>query len=505
MENFFGKIDKRIFWVSAAICILFVIWAMLSPTGVTAAFTVIFNFSIQNLGWTYMISVALFLIFCIALALSKYGNIRLGKDNEKPEYSTASWFAMLFSAGMGIGLIFWGVAEPVYHFAGSPFSESGTPAAAATAMRTSFFHWGLHPWAIYGVVAMALAYFSFRKGLPCLISSCFYPILGEKGVKGPIGKTIDIIAVVCTIFGVATSLGLGTMQINSGLNFLYGIPNTTSVSLIIVAVITCLFTLSAVTGIGRGIKWLSNINMIIAFILMAFFLFAGPTRYLLNMFTESVGLYLQDIVGLSFFLDTQGEVAVRTGYDWMGAWTVFYWAWWITWGPFVGAFIARISRGRTIREFVMGILVAPTILSFLWFTFFGGTAIHMELFDKLPISAAVFKDVTSALFVTFSHMPMAGLFSLLAVFMIVTFFVTSADSATFVVGMMTSGGDINPKSSLKILWGVLLGCIAGMLLITGGLKAVQTVALAIGFPFMVIMLFMMYSMLKAFKQDEGTK
>ncbi|MEL7565093.1 MAG: BCCT family transporter [Dehalobacterium sp.] len=503
MEKILGKIDQRIFWVSAVICLLFVVWAMIAPGAVTNAFSVIFNFTIQNLGWAYMICGVLFLLFCVALAFSKYGKIKLGKDNEEPEYSTASWFAMLFSAGMGIGLVFWGVAEPVYHFAGAPFTESGTPQAATEAMRASFFHWGLHPWSFYGVVAMALAYFSFRKGLPGLISSTFYPILGEEGVKGPIGKTIDIIAVVCTLFGVATSLGLGVMQINGGLNFVYGLPNTIPVSLAIVAIITCLFTISAVTGINKGIKWLSNMNMVIAFILLIFFLFAGPTRYLLNMFTESLGYYIQNIVWLSFFLDTQGEVAARTGYDWVGAWPVFYWAWWITWAPFVGSFIARISRGRTVKEFVMGILVAPTLLSFLWFTFLGGTAIHMELFDKIPISEAVFSDVTSALFVTFNNLPMGQLFSLIAIVMIITFFVTSADSATFVVGMMTSGGNLEPKSTLKVFWGILLGFIAAMLLITGGLDAVKTVALAIGFPFTVLMMFMMYSLFKGFRHDKA--
>lgn len=503
MEKFFGKIDQRIFWVSAVLCLVFVGWAMIAPEAVTNGFNAFFNFTIQNLGWSYMICGSLFLIFCLGLAFSKYGSIKLSKDDEEPEYSIVSWFAMLFSAGMGVGLVFYGIAEPLYHFAGAPFVDSGTPEAATQAMRSTFFHWGLHPWSIYGVVAMALAYFSFRKGLPGLISSTFYPILGEEGIKGPIGKTIDIVAVVCTLFGVATSLGLGVLQINGGLNFVYGIPNTTAVSLVIVVIFTLMYTTSAVTGINRGIKWLSNTNMIFAFILMAFFLFVGPTRYILNMFTESVGQYLQNIVWLSLFLDTQGEVAARTGYDWVGGWPVFYWAWWMTWGPFVGSFIARISKGRTIREFVIGILLAPTLLSFLWFSLLGGTAIHMELFDKIPLSEAVFSDITSAFFVTFSNLPMYQLFSTLAIIMIITFLVTSADSATFVVGMMTSGGSLEPKTNLKIFWGILIGANSAMLLVTGGLNAVKTVALAIGFPFMVIMMFMMYSLLKSLGQEKS--
>lgn len=502
MEKYFGKISKSIFWVSAVVALAFVFLAMIFPTEVNDTFRWLLNFTITNLGWFYLGAGMLFLVFCFALAFSKYGNIKLGKDDEEPEYSTKHWFAMLFSAGMGIGLVFWGVAEPINHLAAAPFAESGSPRAAAEAMRASFFHWGLHPWSFYGVVAIALGYFSFRKDLPGLISSCFYPVLGEEGIKGPIGKTIDIIAVVVTLFGVATSLGLGVLQVTGGLNFLYDTPNTVGVSLLIVAIFTILFTISAFSGINRGIKWLSNTNMTIAVILLIFFIIFGPARYLLNIFVESLGSYVHNIVWMSFFLDTQGEAAANAGFDWTGAWTVFYWAWWITWAPFVGSFIARISRGRTIREAVMGILVAPTLFCFIWFAFLGGTAINMELLQGLPISEAVFTDLTSSLFTVFSYLPMSEIFSILAMIMVSIFFITSADSATFVVGMMTSGGSLEPKGGLKIFWGIIQGAIAGGLIVTGGLESVQAVALAAGLPFMVIMLFMVYSMLKGLREDE---
>ncbi len=499
--NILGKIDKKIFWISTFISGIFIIWTMISPEAVQKAFDAILNFFIDNFGWYYLIIVAAFLVFGLVLAFSKYGKIKLGKDNEKPEYSTMSWIAMTFSAGMGIGLVFWSVAEPMMHFTTSPLAAHGSAEAANVAMRYTFMHWGLHPWAIYTIVALPLAYFQFRKGLPCLISSTFYPILGEEGIKGPIGKGIDILAVVVTLFGVANSLGMGAMQITSGMSYLWGVPNNNTVSIILIAVVTVLFTISAVTGIKRGIKWLSNTNMIIAFVLMGFIFIVGPSKYIMNLFTESFGQYLQNIVWMSFFLDTQGTVAEHTGYNWVGAWTVFYWAWWIVWAPFVGAFFARISRGRTIKEFVLGVLIAPTILSFLWMVIFGGAALHIDLFGVGGIADAVAADLESALFVTFSHFPMAGFFSVLLMVMIAIFFITSADSATFVMGMMVSGGELEPKSSLKVVLGILEGFIAAMLLLAGGLSAVQTVSFGIGFPFTIVMLFMMYCLMKAFRSD----
>jgi glycine betaine transporter len=505
MNKLFGDYDKTIFWLAALFCLLFVGITVANPAAMQTNFQALFNFFITNLGWLYLLLTMLFLVFCLVLAFSKYGHIRLGKDDEKPEFSTQAWFAMLFAAGMGIGLVFWGVAEPIYHFAGPPFADPGTKAAALEAMRYSFFHWGLHPWACYGVVAMCLAYFQFRRGMPGLISSTFVPLLGEKGISGGWGKTIDIFTIVVTLFGVATSLGLGAMQITTGLDLVMGIPASTAVSIGVIVVITVLFTISAVTGISRGIKWLSTINMYLFFLLMVAVLFLGPTRYLINTFVESLGAYLQNIIIMSFYTDAQGAVLEHAGWDWVGGWTVFYWAWWITWAPFVGSFIARISRGRTIKEFVFGILLAPTLLCMIWFGIMGGTAINIELFGAGGIVDATYADVTTAIFAMFSNLPAGGLLSVVAMILTSIFFITSADSSTYVVSMMTSGGNLHPKNTLRVFWGIVAGSIAAMLLLTGGLSAVQTVAFVFGFPFMIIMVFMMYSLLKAFREDENVE
>ncbi len=498
-------IDLGVSIVSVICCGIVIAWTMYSPEGVKTTFDKIFKFCIANFGWTYMASVALFVVFCFVLAVSKYGSIRLGKDDEEPEVSRPAWFSMLFAAGMGIGLVFWGVAEPIYHFAGPPFAEPKTAAAASEAMRTTVFHWGLHPLACYAVVAMVLAYFQYRKDYPGLLSWTFQPLLGDAGVKGVIGKAIDSLAIVVTLFGVATSLGLGAMQVATGLTALYGIPNSEAVQITVVATVTLLFIISAVTGIDKGIKWLSNINMVMAFGLLILLLFIGPTRYILNSFVESIGNYFQNIIRLSFFLDAQGGVAKHTGYDWSGAWTVFYWAWWLTWAPFVGAFIARISRGRTIREFVFGSLLAPTLLCAIWFNILGGSAIHIEMFGDGGIADATFKDVTMAIFALFDHFTLGSVLSLMAMVIVSIFFITSADSATFVVGMMSSGGNLNPHAMLKVFWGLLCSTIAAMLLLAGGLKAVQTVAFVVSLPFMILMLFMMASLLKALAQDPAVK
>lgn len=491
-----NSIDKTVSSVSAVCCLTFVFMTMASPSQMKEVFDHIFKFFIANFGWAYMTCVAGFVLFCLVMAFSRFGKIRLGKDDEKPEFSLPAWFAMLFAAGMGIGLVFWGVAEPIYHFAGPPFAEAKSPEAAIEALRTTVFHWGLHPWACYAVVAMVLAYFQFRKGYPGLISATLTPIIGEAATRGPVGKGIDALAVVTTLFGVATSLGLGAMQVTTGLDLLYGIGNSTMVSIVVIAVVTTLYITSAVTGINRGIKWLSNTNMIMAFGLMLLVLILGPTRYILNSTVESIGNYLQNIVWLSFFVDANGAVAKHTGYDWSGTWTIFYWAWWLTWAPFVGVFIARISRGRTIREFVLGALLAPTLLCAIWFNILGGTAIFMELNGTPGIADATFKDVTSAIFALYNNFSIGAFLSLLSMIIVSIFFITSADSATFVVGMMTSGGSLEPKTGLKIFWGLVCSSIAAMLLVAGGLKAIQTVSFVVSFPFMLLMLFMAVAFVK---------
>ena len=495
-NGFLGQIDKSVFWISAVIAVIFVLWAVVFPEGAGASFGAVQGFLTKSFGWSYLMVVAAFLVFCIWIAFSRYGSIRLGKDDEKPEFSTLSWFAMLFSAGMGIGLVFWSIAEPMYHYGSPPFGEASSIESAGIAMRYVFFHWGLHPWATFALGGLILAYWQFRKGKPALFSSTFTPLLGEDAPSTIWGKVIDILAVFATLFGVATSLGLGAQQINSGLAFNFNIPNTTTTTLIVIAVITVLFIISAVTGIKRGIQTLSNINIYLASFLMLFILFTGPTKFILDLFSSSLGEYLQNIVRTSFWTD-----AFNTSEGWVGGWTIFYWAWWIAWVPFVGGFIARISRGRTIKEFMIGVLVAPTVVSFIWLTIFGGTAINIEMFGAGGIAEAVSADMSTALFVTVDHLPLAGLISVLAIIMIATFFITSADSATFVMGEFTSGGSLEPTSGLKIVWGLIEGAVAGVLLYVGGLSALQTASIASAFPFMIVMILATYALLKALRAE----
>jgi glycine betaine transporter len=431
----------------------------------------------------------------LVVGLSKYGDIKLGKPDEEPEFSTRSWFAMLFSAGMGIGLVFWGVAEPVYHYASPPFGAGESAESAVLAIRYAFFHWGLHPWALYALFGMMIAYFGFRRGMPQLPSSTLYPLIGKKGVEGPIGKIFDILAVFATLFGIATSLGLGAQQINSGLNSLFGLPNNNNVAVILVAIVTGAFILSAVTGLDKGIKILSNINISLGSILLILMIIVGPTVFIFNYLVQGIGGYFQNIFDMSFFTSPVKQN------PWTGWWTIFYWAWWIAWTPFVGGFIARISRGRTIREFVTGTLFLPTIVSFVWMAVMGGSAIWLEQFGAGGIVGPVQNDIASAFFVTLTQFPLGNLMSLIATILIATFFITSADSGTFVMGMLTSHGTLNPSTKVKVTWGIAEGLVAAILLLAGGLNALQTASIAGAFPFMIIMIFSIFAFFKALQED----
>ena len=486
---------KNVLYISVFLTLLFVIWGALLPESLGFVAGNALNFLTTNFGWLYLAAVFFVLLFIIGIAFSPYGKIKLGKDNEEPEFSTPAWFAMLFTTGMGIGLVFWSIAEPMYHYMSPPFGEAETAEAAEMAMRYTFFHWGLHPWAIFALVGMALAYFQFRKGMPALISSIFQPILGDR-IHGPIGQAIDILAVFATVFGLGTSLGLGTMQINTGLNHLYGIPDNNVVNILIIVVITTVFTLAAVMGIEKGIKFIANNTVRLALLIMVFLFLFGPTLQIINLLTNTIGDYLQNLIYMSLWTDP----IIEGG--WISGWTVFYWAWWIAWGPFVGQFIARISRGRTIREFIIGALIAPTVFSFIWLAIFGGTALNLDIVQGAEIGAAVTDNVASALFVTLGNFPISSIMSFLAIILIAAFFITSADSGTFVVAMLTSGGSQEPTRKLKAAWGILLGGVAAVLLVAGGLDALQTAAIASAFPFMLVMLIMSYSLLKGFSQDK---
>jgi len=484
------------FLLSLLIVIGFVLFGAIFPELFAKSATKLLDLTTTNFGWFYLIVAFGFLIFCFYLAFSKYGQIPLGQDDDEPEYSLPTWFSMLFSAGMGIGLVFWGVAEPVSHYFTPPAGVTGqTTEAAQIAMRYVFFHWGLHPWGIYAIIALSLAYFQYRKGAKGLISSTFAPLLGER-IHGPIGRAIDILAVIATAFGVATSLGLGTLQINGGLSHIFGFSSNTTVQIVIIAVITVIYLLSATTGLDRGIKFLSNINLVIALGLLFLTLVLGPTSFLFDTFTSTLGSYLNNLVSMSLRLTpfTQG--------NWVANWTLFYWAWWIAWAPFVGMFIARVSKGRTIKEFVICVILVPSLLSFIWFSVFGGTALHLEIFDQAPIGEAVQKDISTALFLALEQLPWGTILAVVALILIFAFFITSADSATFVLGMLSSDGSLNPSNRVKIVWGILQSTIAVVLLLSGGLEGLQTASIVAALPFAVIMVLMCISLLSALREED---
>ncbi len=482
-----------VFVVSLSVVVCIVGLGAWAPQGFASVSDILHTQIIANFGWGYMLAAFSFLVFCIVLAASPYGKIKLGKDHEKPQYSYFGWFSMLFAAGMGIGLIFWGVGEPLSHYFRPPGyipAQSGN--AAEFAMRYSFFHWGFQPWAIYIVMSLSIAYFTFRRDMPPLISSCFYPLWGEK-IYGIRGYCIDILAVFATAFGVATSLGLGALQIQSGIARVTPLPDTLGVTMIIIAVVTVMYMFSSIKGLDKGIQMLSRANMGIAALLLAVMFVFGPTAYICNAFTNTLGQYIN-----RFFEMSLGS-SPFLGYEWSKSWTLFYWAWWIAWSPFVGLFVARISRGRTIREFILGALLVPSLLTFIWFSVFGASALHLPLIDGIDLSAQ--QDVSLLLFDVFSHYPFTVGLSIIAIVLLVVFFVTSADSATFVLGMMTSNGDLNPSRMKKIIWGITQSSLAAVLIFIGGLDALQKMTITAALPFCVIMVLLCWSLFKALGEE----
>ena len=482
---------KPVFYPSVVIIAILVIFAMVVPETAGEVFNGVKGFVADKFGWLYMLSVGIFTFFVIFLAISSFGRFKLGPDQSKPAYSYASWFAMLFSAGMGIGLMFWGVAEPVMHYGAPPTGDKETIEAAKQAMRITFFHWGLHAWSIYAVVGLVLAYFSFRHGLPLSIRSALFPLVGNK-IYGKIGHTVDTVAVLGTIFGVATSLGLGVLQVNAGLNYIFDVPVGLPTQITLIAIITAMATVSVVLGLDGGIKRLSELNLYLAIALVLFVFLAGPTFFLLGSLVENLGDYLTNVVQMTF------NQYIYEDSKWMGWWTFFYWAWWIAWAPFVGMFIARVSRGRTVREFVLGVLFVPVGFTFIWMTVFGNTAIDAIMNQGFTaLSTAVSADVSTALFKFLEHFPFSSVISIIAIILVITFFVTSSDSGSLVVDTITSGGRENNPVWQRIFWAVLEGVVAAALLIAGGLGALQAASIAIALPFAVIMLIACWGLYKA--------
>lgn len=492
------QVNPPVFYVSAALILAFALFTALFPETAGALFDRAQVGIVRDFGWFYILSVALFLIFVLFLMFSRYGDVKLGPDDSEPEYSYLSWFAMLFSAGMGIGLLFFGVAEPIQHYAQPPVGDGRTIASAREAMALTFFHWGLHAWAIYIVVGLSLAYFAFRRGLPLTLRSGLYPLIGNR-IHGPIGHAIDIFAVLGTMFGVATSLGFGVLQVNAGFSYLFGLPVSVPVQLALIAIITAMATLSAGTGLDKGVKRLSELNIVLAIALLLFVLLAGSTVFLLQAFVQNIGTYLSAVVSRTF------RMYAYEPNDWLGKWTLFYWGWWISWSPFVGMFIARISRGRTIREFIGGVLLVPTLFTFLWMTVFGNTAIALDLADAAPIVQTVADNLPVALFEVLAQLPLPMVASGIATLLVTTFFVTSADSGALVIDMITSGAVPNPPVWQRIFWAICAGIVAAVLLVAGGLQALQTAALVSALPFAVVMLFLCYGVLRALQMEaKGT-
>ncbi len=487
-----------VFWLSVLVIAAFVTAAALEPDAVEAWAVYVLDLTATNVGWMYLLVTSGFVLFIFFLGASRFGSIRLGAEGEAPEFSFGSWLAMIFSGGMGVGLVFWGVAEPMMHFAEPPLGigEPRTAQAAQLGLRYSFFHWGFHQWANFALVGLAIAYVRFRHNSHGLISETFRPLLGER-VTGPAGKAIDVLAVVSTIFGVATTLGLGALQINSGLARLELAPYDVNVQFMIIAAVGILFTISAMTPLDKGVRLLSNANLLLAAALLLFVLLAGPTGFIFGELTQTLGQYLGNIVEMSL---------VTTPFDeqrWVEKWTMFYWAWGLSWAPFVGSFIARISRGRTIREFVFGVMVLPVVLSMFWFSTFGGSAVHFELFENVPIADAVATEAPSGLYMLLDQLPAGGIAAIAAIALVAMFLITSADSATFVLGMFTSKGVLNPTRFVRILWGTLQLLMAGVLLLSGGLQGLQTISIIAAFPFMLLMIAMAWSVHRDLAADHA--
>ncbi|MEE1941881.1 BCCT family transporter [Streptomyces sp. TRM 70361] len=492
--------DLPLIAVGVAMVLAVVGWAAIGTDSFSAASGEALDWVLGNFGWLFTLAANLFLVMCAVFALSRFGRIRLGADTDKPEFTNLAWIAMMFSAGMGIGLMFYGVGEPLTYYADPPpFAdvESGSGAAERTALEYSFFHWALHPWAIYGVAGLGLAYATFRKGRGNRISSVFVPLLGERRANGRPGRAIDLLAVLATVFGTATSLGLGALQVARGLNLTVGWEATRELELLVIAVLSAAFVLSAFSGLHRGIKWLSNTNVALVALLMLFVFLFGPTVFVLDAIPAGVGAYLQDLVVLSSRTGAFGNK------EWLGTWTIFYWAWWLSWAPFVGTFIARISRGRTVREFLAGVLLVPSGATVVWFCVMGGSAMRLDATGEAELAGRLDEGVESALFGLLDALPLGTVTSVVAMVLVMTYFVTSADSASLVMGSLTSGGALHPRRWLVVTWGVLMAAVAAVLLLAGGLTGLQTGTILVALPFTLVMIALCWALLRELRTDPG--
>lgn len=490
----FIDIYPPVFYPSAIIIITFILVTVIVGEPMEQIFKQIQDTISTYAGWFFVLVVNFFLFFMLYLAFSKYGSVRLGGENAEPEFTHTAWFAMLFSAGMGIGILFWSVAEPVFHFTNPAWSSEGTRKAAEEAMNFTFLHWGLHAWGIYAMLGMALAFFAFNKKLPLAIRSVFQPLFGDR-INGPIGNVIEVLAVIATVFGLATSLGFGVKQVNAGLNYLFEVSINPQVQALLILIITLAATGSVISGLDSGVKRLSELNINLGAVLLAFVLILGPTLFILDSYVQNLGGYVQQFVYKSFWTESYAEG------NWQDKWTIFYWAWWISWSPFVGMFIARISVGRTIREFVLGVLLVPTLLTFLWLTAFGGSAISLELKEAGTIAEFVKEDVSISLYALLDQFPLSIVTNIAAIILVISFFVTSSDSGSLVVDIFTSGGKLDTPVYQRVFWAFAVGGLAAVLLFGGGLQALQTAAITTGLPFAVILVIMSRSLFKGIRKE----
>ena len=493
--NKYFDIHPPVFWSSSILLFAFIAITIIVGDPMEKVFNNIQNWISNNFGWFLVLIVNVYLFFTLFFAFSKYGGIRLGGKTAVPEFSRGAWFAMLFSAGMGIGILFWSVAEPIFHFTNPPIGEAGNIDAAQEAMKTTFLHWGLHAWAIYTLVGLALAFFSFNRDMPLAFRSVFYPLLGEKVYKWP-GDVIDVLAVLATLFGLATSLGLGVKQVSAGFNHLFHTTDNLQTQVILIAAITGAATISVVSGLNKGVKKLSEMNINLGALLLIFILILGPTVYILNSYIQNLGNYMDSFFRISFWTESFQET------NWQNQWTIFYWSWWISWSPFVGMFIARISKGRTVKEYVLSVLIVPTLLTFLWITAFGGSAIIMELKGMADIATDVKNNVATSIYHLFENFPLAQVTNFAAIVLVISFFVTSSDSGSLVVDAFTSGGKLKSPVGQRVFWATMEGAVAAILLVGGGLKALQTAAVTTGLPFAVILIIMAFSLRKGLQKEQ---
>jgi choline/carnitine/betaine transport len=495
-------VDKVTFGIAAAVVLAVIFLGAVFPDRFEAGSTAALNWVIANFGWLFIIAGNLFLVLAVYIAVSRFGNIRLGRAEEEPEFGNLPWIAMMFAAGMGIGLMFFGVAEPLSHYLTVPPPLELEPDSAffendrqRGALIYTYFHWVLHPWAIYAVAGLALAYSTFRKGRGNNLSEAFLPLTGGRRWGPAAGRAIDLMGIFATVFGTAASLGFGALQVAVGLDLVAGVPGSTRLELIVIGALTAAFVVSAFSGVHRGVKWLSTANVLLAAAIMLFVFFAGPTLFLLDAWPASVGAYLSDLTRLSSVTGAFG------GEDWMAAWTIFYWAWWLSWAPFVGTFIARISRGRSVRQFIAGVLLVPSTASTVWFTVMGGTAIWKQANTDADYGDAVAEGEEYAMFALLDSLPLYALVSGVSMLLVANYFVTSADSASLVLGSLSSSGSLTPKKPLVVFWGLTIGAVAAVLLLSGGLEGLKNATIIVALPFMFVMLLLCVSLMKELRED----